>query len=160
MAIGATSVPTDDIQAQPTETTASIAWPTVSGAVTYDLVIKDNSGNVICTLVFNAQGQLKSITFAAPSVRNNTPEQIQQAGFEFTVNGLEPGTTYNYTVTSKNASGGTINVKNGTFTTLSPTGIEEVLANPSAAKDGKFLHDGQIYILRDGKVYDLIGRKL
>ena len=40
------------------------------------------------------------------------------------------------------------------------TDIKEVLANPSAAKDGKFLHDGQIYILRDGKVYDLIGRKL
>lgn len=40
------------------------------------------------------------------------------------------------------------------------TDIKEVLANPSAPKDGKVLYDGHLYILRNGQAYDLTGRKL
>ncbi len=31
-------------------------------AATYELVVKDRSGNIVCTLIFNAQGQLSQIT--------------------------------------------------------------------------------------------------
>lgn len=39
------------------------------------------------------------------------------------------------------------------------TGIEEVLANPEL-KDGKLIHDGQIYILRNGKLFNALGAEV
>ena len=38
-------------------------------------------------------------------------------------------------------------------------GIEEVVANEKA-KDGKYMIDGQVYILRGEKVYDLQGKEV
>ena len=156
--LGAKSTETTDVNVTPAENTAEVAWPAVSGAATYELVIKDKSGNVICTLVFNANGQLTQIAFNAPS-RNNAPQQTQAAGFSFTVTGLQEGTSYDLTITSKDNNGGTLDTKTVSFTTTGePQGIEDVLSDQVQCT--KVIREGQILILRGEKVYSLTGQEV
>ena len=156
--LGAKTTETSDLTVTPAENTADVVWPAVSGAATYELVIKDKSGNVICTLVFNANGQLTQIAFNAPS-RNNAPLQTQAAGFSFTVTGLENGTSYDLTITSKDNNGGTLDTKTASFTTTGePQGIEEPNPDPSLKGRGqKIVRDGKMYIIRGEKVYNAQG---
>ena len=153
--LGAAPTETTDVKVTPTDNTATVAWPAVESAYTYELVIKDKSGNVVCTLVFNAQGQLTQIIFGAPS-RNGAPQQAQSAGFSFVITGLEEGTDYNLTITAKDESGNELDKKNVTFHTNGSTGIEDI--HMDALQSTKILLDGQIYILRGEHVYDVEGK--
>ena len=153
--LGAKNTETTDVNVTPAENKAEVAWPSVSGAATYELVIKDKSGNVICTLVFNANGQLTSIAFNAPA-RNNAPQQTQAAGFSFIVTGLEEGTSYDLTITSKDNNGTTLDTKTISFTTTGePQGIEDVPSDQ--VQSTKFLRNGKMYIIRGEKVYNAQG---
>ena len=157
--LGAKGTETTDVNVTPAENTAEVAWPAISGAATYELVIKDKSGNVICTLVFNANGQLTQIAFGAPA-RNNAPQQTQAAGFSFTVTGLENGTSYDLTITSKDNSGTTLDTKTISFTTSGksvPTDIDEVPSDQVQCT--KVIREGQIFILRGDKTYTLTGQE-
>ena len=155
--LGAKSTETTDVNVTPAETTAEVAWPAISGAATYELVIKDKSGNVICTLIFNANGQLTSIAFA-PS-RNNAPQQTQATGFSFTVTGLENGTSYDLTITSKDNNGGTLDTKTVSFTTTGEEqGVDEVQSDK--VQSAKVVRNGQIFILRGEKIYTLQGQEV
>ncbi|MBQ3998558.1 MAG: leucine-rich repeat protein [Paludibacteraceae bacterium] len=156
--LGATSAETDDIKVTPTETTAEVVWPAVSGAATYELVIRDKDGNVICTLIFNAQGQLTQIAFGAPA-RDNAPQQTQSTGFSFTVTGLESGTGYDLTMTAKDTNGTTLQENTMSFiTTGGEQGVEDVSANFGGSR--KLLRNGQILILRGDKTYTLTGQEI
>ena len=153
--LGATSKQVTDVAVIPADNTAEVAWPAVSGAATYELVIKDKSGNVICTLIFNANGQLTQIAFNAPA-RNNAPQQTQAAGFSFTVTGLDSGTNYDLVITSKDNNGGTLDTKTVSFTTTGDAqGIEDVQSDQVPCT--KVLRNGQILILRGEKVYNAQG---
>ncbi len=135
-------------------TTADIVWPKVTGAVTYTLEIRKN-GELICTLTFDAEGHLISMSFAAPS-RHNAPHQTQAAGFSFIITGLESGTTYSYTMIVKGSSGNVLKTESGTFTTTGESqGFEDVQGNNVQCT--KVVRDGQIYILRGEKVYNAQG---
>lgn len=147
----------EDLIVEPSTNTVDCSWPAVSGAATYELVIKDKSGNLICTLIFNAQGQLTQLAFNAPA-RDNAPEQTQSAGFHFTVTGLNSGTGYDLSLTAKNESGQEIDKKNVSFHTNIATSIEDVLVNSD--KSVKVLHDGQIYILRGDHIFDAQGKMI
>ena len=140
----------------PSENTVEVVWPAVSGAATYELVIKDKNGNVICTLIFNANGQLTQIAFNAPS-RDHAPQQTQAAGFSFTVTGLEGGTFYDLTMTSKDSNGSTLDEKTISFTTSGEQGFEDVNASTTIHK---LLHNGQILILRGDMIYTLTGQEI
>ena len=154
----AASTTTDEVKVVPAETTAAVTWPAVSGAATYDLVIKDKSGNAICTLIFNAQGQLTQIAFTAPAQRD-VYLQTQAAGFSFVITGLEASNEYNLAIIAKDSNGGQISAENISFTTMTPTAIDQI-TNGKVSTATKFIRDGKIYILRDGKVYDLTGREI
>ena len=155
--LGAASTQTDEVKVEPTTTTADVVWPAVDGAATYELVIKDKQGNVICTLIFNAQGQLTQIAFGAPS-RNGALEQTQAAGFSFTVTGLEEGTAYDLTITSKDNSGATLDEKTIAFSTAGGTGVEDTQTD--GLHSTKVLRDGKIYILRGEKTYTVQGQEV
>ncbi len=144
----------------PSETTADIAWPQVTGADTYTMEIKKN-GELICTLTFNAQGQLISIAFAAPS-RNNAPQQAQAAGFSFTVTSLDSGTTYSYTMTAKDNNGNVLKTESGSFTTTGDAqGLDEISSSLQGGDRGRLIYrNGQIFILRGEKVYTLQGQEV
>ena len=157
-AIGAseTTVASEEVTVAPTETTAAVTWPSVENAATYELVIKDKSGNVVCTLIFNANGQLTEIAFAAPG-RSQRSGQI--AGFSFTVTGLDSGTGYDLTINAKDSQGEVINTTTQSFTTVSnvTTGVDATL---NASPVRKQLIDGLLYILRDGKTYTVQGQEV
>lgn len=156
--LGAKSTETTEINVNPAENTAEVVWPSVTGAASYELVIKDKEGNVICTLIFNANGQLTQIAFNAPS-RDHAPQQTQASGFSFTVTGLEAGTGYDLTITSKDENGSTLDTRTTSFTTTGePQGVEEV---PSLqGNTQKIIKDGQVLILRGDKTYTLQGQEV
>jgi hypothetical protein len=146
-----------DITIVPEENTATISWPQVNGAATYELVIKDKAGNIICTLVFNSNGQLTSIVFHAPA-QGNASQQTQASGFSFTVTGLDSGTAYDLTLTAKNASGSTIQTKTITFATNGLEPIDNIQSDK--AQSTKVLRNGQLFIERNGHIYDAKGQEV
>ena len=149
--IGASKTETTEVKVEPTATTADVVWPAVENAATYELVIKDKSGNVVCTLIFNANGQLTQIAFGAPA-RDNA---AQAAGFAFTVTGLEEGTSYNLTITAKDGNGTTLDEKTIAFSTSGETGVDALQAGE--LRSSKVLRNGEVLIMRGGKMYNLQG---
>ena len=157
--IGAQPVDVTTTMVTAFETTADITWPKVNGAAIYTIEIKKN-GELVCTLTFDAEGQLISIAFNAPS-RNNAPQQTQAAGFSFTITSLDSGTTYSYTMTAKGNNGNVLKTESGSFTTTGESqGIEETSSSLQGGDRGRLiLHNGQIFILRGEKVYTLTGQE-
>ena len=155
--ITAEETETNTIKAEPSEYSVAVSWVAVNGAVTYELVIKDKNGKVICTLIFNSQGQLQSIAFYAPA-NGKAPQQTQSAGFSFVVTGLEEGTDYDLTITAKDESGKELDKKETSFHTNGANGIEDIVVDEQKAN--KILLDGQIYILRGEHVYDAQGAEV
>lgn len=154
--VEATTVETNEIKVTPTDSSAVVAWPSITGAATYELVIKDKNGNIVCTLIFNAQGMLMQISFNSPA-RRNVSQQTQTNGFSFVVTGLEEGTTYDLVITAKDINNNTIEEKTISFTTTGDDqGIENILLNSSSAK--KIIDNNNIYILMpNGTKYSIIG---
>ena len=157
--IGAQPADVTTTTVTPSAMTADIAWPQVTGTATYTIEIKKN-GELICTLTFNAQGQLISIAFNAPS-RNNAPQRAQAAGFSFTVTSLDSGTTYSYTMTAKDNNGNVLKTESGTFTTTGDEGLDEISSSLQGGDRGRLIyHEGHIFILRGEKTYTLQGQKV
>ena len=161
--IGAESDDTggDDIVITPGSTDVTITWPTEGNADTYTIVIKKD-GEVVCTLTFNAEGQLLNIAFA-PGRNGNHPAQYAEAannGYRFTVTGLEEATDYTYTITTKDASNKTINTHSGKFTTKSITAVENTHSQSPITNCQKLLRNGQLIIIRDGVEYNAVGSRL
>ena len=160
--IGATTIDTDDEQpvAEPSFAEVTITWKITPNAETYTIAITRGT-ETVCTLVFNADGQLTNIAFAAPS-RKGTPRHAPAAvmteqGYQFTVTGLESGTQYGYTLSVKDSNGKELQNYAGTFTTK---GESTAIGNPSADNTTdqlKVIRNGQVYILRGGKMYTLTG---
>lgn len=134
-----------------------VIWPAVENAATYELVIKDKEGNLICTLIFNSNGQLTQIAFSAPS--RHHANQAQTTGFSFIVTGLDCGTEYDLTMTAKDSNGIVIDEKEASFATKED--ITEGLIN-SAMKDtsSKLIRNGQLFILRNGEIYNVQGARV
>jgi hypothetical protein len=85
--IGATSTTTEEVIITPYDYTADVTWPSSPTASSYVLEIKKGT-ELICTLHFNANGQLTSIAFGAPLRNSNYAPQQQNeqvAGFSFTI---------------------------------------------------------------------------
>lgn len=163
-AMEAESANTDHVVVKPDNNTAEIIWPASGSAESYELTIKDRSGNEICTLVFNAQGQLQSIAFKAPAADGSRlPEATESTGFRFTVTGLDEGTQYDYSIVVKDIADNTIETYNGSFRTKGgETGFgSEVLINDGTAAPRKVLRDGQVVVLMpDGEIYDMAGKRV
>ena len=155
--ISAKTTETTGIQTTSTENTVDISWPVISGVAKYELIIKDAEGNEICTLVFNAKGQLVSFAFHAPS-RNNAPQQLQETGFVYTITGLSSGKKYTYVFTATNNSGNILRTESGTFYTNSPTGVDDI--QNTRSQSSKVFRNGQILILRGDHTYTLTSQEV
>ena len=152
---------TEEVVVESGTTTVIITWPTEGNADTYTIVIKKD-GEVVCTLTFNAEGQLLNIAFA-PGRQGNHPAQYAEAaanGYRFTVTGLEEGTDYTYDITVKDASNKTIKSHSGKFTTESLTAIENTHIQSPMTNCQKTIRNGQLIILRDGVEYNAMGQEL
>ena len=159
--IGAENAKSDSIVIVPGSDHVTITWLTDENAESYTIVITKDV-EVVCTLTFNADGQLLNIAFALGRNGNHPAQYAAQTvdGYRFTVTGLTEATQYAYSITTKDASNKTIASYIGEFTTKSntPTGVSDVLSPTSDTQ--KLLHNGQLLILRDGKIYTVMGQEV
>ena len=147
----------EDVTVTPSSTSADVSFPFITGALTYELVIRDLSGNVVCKIMFSATGQLLGIAFA-PS-RNRNQQATQSTGFNFTVEGLNASTTYNYEFVAYDDTDDAIETLSGSFTTTAdtPTNID----NASAANaPQKYIQDGHLFIDNNNSTFDARGQQM
>ena len=154
-----------EVETQPDEHSVQFTWPAVEGATYYTLIIWANEERTekICTLTFNSMGQLVEIDFSkhAPVRRAmNTA-----ASFSFRYNGLSEGTDYWFTMTASDANNTELFYASGSFATLganTPTAIEEISDETGTfeGSNGKILRNGQIYLIYEGRMYDVRGNRI
>ena len=160
--IATEEVETKEVIAEPGATEVIITWPTDEDAETYTIVIKKEE-EVVCTLIFNAEGQLLTMTFA-PGREGNHPaqyaEQVDNGGYRFTVVGLEDGTDYTYEITVQDVDHNIIASHSGKFTTEPLSDLENTYTNSIKTTTQKIMRNGQLFILRDGKIYDVMGAEI
>ena len=165
--IGGTTVeePITDVETQPNNNNVVVTWPVSTDANTYTLQITKD-GIVFCTLIFDANGQLKGIAFApARDGRNHAPAAVKTSngGLRFTVTGLDSGTQYHLKVDAKNDLGVSIATYETNFETQTisdtATSIDQISQEP-IANSQKLIKDGQILILRGDKTYTLQGQEV
>ena len=145
-----------DVTIEPSSTTAGVTFPYITGAMTYVLVIRDLFGHVVCKIMFNSTGHLLGIAFAPG--RNNVPQQEQSTGFNFTVEGLTPNTTYEYEFTAHDEADQIIETLSGSFsTTADEIGVNNI--SPLSAPH-KIINEGNVLILRGDKTYTLQGQEI
>ena len=154
--IGAENTTTDGtVTVTPSDNEAVFVWRADESAATYNLEIRKD-GEVFCTLIFNANGQLTSIAFAP--VRNGQTHRAAEqtaAGFRFTVTGLSESTHYTFGMTVKDATNATLQTYTGEFNT---TGVATSLDNTTTETTAqKVIRDGQVLILRGDKTYTPMG---
>ena len=159
--IDSDEVTTDDVTINPGTNNVTITWPREDSADSYTIVIKKGD-EVFCTLTFNKDGQLLNIAFAPGRNGNHPALYAEQAtnGYRFTVTGLEEGTYYTYSVTSKDADSKTINEHSGAFTTQSTTALENTHTPSSITHGQKQIKNGQFIILRNGNTYNAMGAEV
>ena len=154
-----------EVETQPDERSVQFTWPAVEGASYYTLIIWANEERTekICTLTFNSMGQLVEIDFSkhAPTRRaKNTT-----GTFSFRYNGLDENTDYWFTMTASDANDTELFYASGSFATLGanmPTAIEEISDETGTfeGSNGKILRDGQIYLMYNGRMYDVQGNRI
>ena len=150
-----------EVETQPDEHSVQFTWPAVEGASYYTLIIWANEERTekICTLTFNSMGQLVEIDFSkhAPARRAKNATST----FSFRYNGLSEGTDYWFTMTASDVNNTELFYASGSFATLGanmPTGIDDVQRDD--AQCTKVLRDGQIYLMYEGRMYDIRGNQL
>jgi len=148
--------------AEPTTNSVVIEWPKKDDAVSYTIVIKKGT-ETICTLTFNADGQLLTISFAAPARNgsNRSREALQTStGWKYTISGLEANTDYKFLISVKNSADVEIYSNEVPFKTKNiATDIDEVSQEPKANSQ-KLIKDGQLYIMYEGRMYDVQGKEV
>ena len=154
--IGAENTTTDGtVTVTPSDNEAVFVWRADESAATYNLEIRKD-GEVFCTLIFNANGQLTSIAFA-PARNGQTHRAAEQtaAGFRFTVTGLSESTRYTFGMTVKDATNATLQTYTGEFNTTGVATYVDNATTDTAAQ--KIIRDGQVFILRGDKTYTTMG---
>lgn len=143
MPMGTVEVPVENVVVAPDKDNAQFTWPVVDNATSYTLSIT-YQGTLICTLDFNAYGQLTGLNFK----RNAVATQ----GFQFTVTGLEEDTEYAYLLEAKSSNNEVIDTYTGTFTTGTQTAVEEVSAASIKVSEGTISADA------DFSIYNTVGQ--
>ena len=174
--LGSTTTTTDTkvVTVEPSDNTALFIWPTENNAGAYTLKISKD-GVIFCTLIFNGNGQLTGIAFApsrdedahAPAATTSV------AGMSFTVTGLNSASKYAYHLTVADENDKKIQAYSGEFATTGYQGAVNPGGQPEVTPQGidqttiektptvtKFIRDGQLFILRDGKTYSVTGQEV
>ena len=146
------------IDVESKETSADVTWLTISNANTYELIIRDKDGNVVCSIIFDAEGHAQSVNHYAPSL-DKSSQQAQTNDFAYTVTGLTSNTDYNFILVAKDDDDKVVTTYSGSFRTKGSTqSIEDI--HVDSDKPVKVLMDGHIYILRGEHVYDVGGKRV
>ena len=150
----------DDVKATPTANNSVIVqWPSVEQADSYIVEIWKEE-DLICSFTFDSQGYLLRVSNAVRAHYGASNHSAQadhiSKGWQYTIDGLEPGMQYTYTISMKDSEGIDLFSQSLLFCTYGE-GLEE---NKSRIKAHKILHNGQILILRREKIYTLQGQEM
>ncbi|MBO7368147.1 MAG: leucine-rich repeat domain-containing protein [Paludibacteraceae bacterium] len=152
----------------PTTTSVVVKCTIEKGSSKYIFVITQ-ANITICTLTIAGDGSLISIeypnTASARGVEQRSVETTIE-GYRFEVGGLEPETTYQYTMTVLNSSGGVIKTYTGEFTTLKmPVSVDEYDADANVTLKEKVSISGRKVSVSgveasDIKIYNTAGQQV
>ena len=145
------------VSIEPEETSAMFTWGAVEGAETYVLHVYRDAAQAeeICYVVFDKTGRVISINF----VRHAPKRYAEVEQFTYTLDGLMPGTQYWYTVVGRNAEEKAFESTHGSFRTKGAEGGTVDIDFIEEKEDvHKFLRDGQIYLMYQGRIYDVRGQ--
>ena len=161
--IASEEVETDDVIITPSTTSVTITWPTAENAYKYIIQISKGS-EIVCTLTFNMFGQLLNIQFVPSRTGAHHAQSATQTanGYCFNVTGLEENSTYTYNIITTDEADNTISTYSGEFTTQrnTPTDIGNTDTQYPTSDIQKIMHNGQLFILRDGKTYNIMGAEV
>lgn len=171
--LGATGTETGgEVVVIPGDNTATFTWPTTYEAGSYTIQITKDS-ELICTLIFNANGQLSGIAFM-PSKDNQSKSPattLTDNGMQFTVTGLNTASKYGYRLSAEDESNRELVAYSGEFATTGFSGEVNPGGEPEYNTEGfenvditsaphKILRDGQVFILRGDKTYTATGQEV
>ena len=149
----------EETEVQPSTTTATFTWPLIIGGYRYTLTVYVDVEriNPLCNILFDQFGKFISRILFAPSRHSIQEEEA----FTYTLTDLTQGTQYYYRMTAADEDGRLLNTDEGSFTTTN-TATDAGLVESSAMHGGvtKFLLNGQLLILRDGKTYTVQGQEV
>ena len=175
----------DRVTVDPAQTSAVFMWPTDSAANTYQIdIYKD--GATFCHLTLGPTGTLVGISFAPG--KNAPSDTTVPSSLSFNVTGLDAASRYNYVLSTLDANGTPIHVYTGAFATTgysgdkpvgdgqeviptppvipadpeaseTPTAIEEI-SGTFEGSNCKILRNGQLYLMYEGRMYDVRGNQI
>ena len=177
----------DRVTVDPAQTSAVFMWPTDSAANTYQIdIYKD--GATFCHLTLGPTGTLVGISFAPG--KNAPSDTTVPSSLSFNVTGLDAASRYNYVLSTLDANGTPIHVYTGAFATTgysgdkpvgdgqeviptppvipadpeaseTPTGVEDLVGvQGDDVQRTKVLRDGQLYLMYEGRMYDVRGHEI
>lgn len=140
-----------------TSTTVTIEWISDSAATQYTISIY-TSGTLFAQYIVDGEGNVIDTLKAAPKIAQMPKKKLDsRETFTISIGGLTPGSSYTYTIVGTNIEQQPVYYEEGSFQTADEgKGIDVISSDPD--KPRKILYEGKIYILRNGKTYDLLGR--
>lgn len=140
-----------------TSTTVTIEWISDSAATQYTISIY-TSDTLFAQYIVDGAGNVIDTLKAAPKIAQMPKKKLDsRETFTISIGGLTPGSSYTYTIVGTNIEQQPVYYEEGSFqTTKEGLGIPTISSDPD--KPRKILYEGKIYILRNGKTYDLLGR--
>jgi hypothetical protein len=150
----------EEITVEPEENEVTFTWPAVSGGASYTLIIWANQGRTdkVCTLHLAADGTLLEIDFSK-SPRRAPAAYWSVPVLNTTIENLLAGTQYWYTLEAYDEVGLLLETTYGTFSTAKST-EDLVEVQGDDVQRTKILRDGQIYLIYEGRMYDVQGNKI
>ena len=150
----------EGVEVEPQETEVTFTWPAVSGGASYTLIIWANKERTekVCTLQLAADGTLLEIDFSKAPRR--APAAYWAAPvLNTTIENLLAGTQYWYTLEAYDEVGLLLDTTHGSFRTKGTSeGTEDIDFIGEKENVHKFLRDGQIYLIYEGRMYDVRGQ--
>lgn len=144
------------VEVAPQDTVAVITTPQLDYVYSFTLFIWADEAHtqVLLIITYDSEGNQLSVT--RPSAVRRIPAAVG-TDITFEVGGLKPSQIYNYTLVACEDDGSILTSLNSSFTTAADP-ISSHLGNLFEQEGTvKFIRDGQLIILRNGKWYNALG---
>ena len=151
-----TAMDSISVDVVPQDTVAVISTPQVEYVYSFTLFIWADKAHtqVLLIITYDSEGNQLSVTRPSAVRRIATAN----ADISFEVGDLKPNIEYHYTLVACEDDGSILTSLNSSFVTTAEPAPSNI-GNLSGAQGEiiKFIHNGQLFILRDGKLYNALG---
>ena len=143
-----------------TEESAVLKWIHEPEVTQYTIDIYQGT-NHFAEYIVGGDGHVISSQRFAPSIFHQKMDTTSSSTdyFVLTIKDLSSSTEYTYEITGTNAAEESIYHEQGAFVTTGTEALPPVEADYSERKTRKVLRDGQLYIMYNGKMYNVHGQE-